>query len=78
VKFGAAAPDNAMFYKFTTGPAINATASTHVADALVSNSGSTLDLNGNFQTFGDFLSRGTLPGSGGIITNTDAGPVVNF
>ncbi len=70
VKFGAAAPANALFYKFSTGPAVNATASAQNADLMVSNSSSMLDLNGHSQVTGGFLSRGTLPGSGGIVTNT--------
>jgi autotransporter-associated beta strand protein len=70
VQLGASAPQNALFYQFSTGPAINATASAQVGNALVSNSGSTLDLNGKSQVTGDLLSRGSLVGSGGIITNT--------
>ena len=78
VQLGASAPDNALFYHFSTGPAINATASAQASNALVSNSGSTFDLNGHNQTFGDLLSRGSLVGTGGIITNTAGGGAVTF
>lgn len=79
LQFGTNGPaSNALFYKFGTASGINGSGSTQNADALVVNSGATLDLNGRGQVFGDMLSRGSLPGSGGIITNSASGDAVGF
>ncbi len=61
---------NALFYSFTTAPAISALTSTLNAGALTVNAGGTLDLNGNSQTTGNFTSVGVLPGTGGTVTNS--------
>ncbi|CAN5834310.1 hypothetical protein BH11VER1_BH11VER1_04950 [soil metagenome] len=47
-------------------------ATTSVIDNLVVNFGGTVDLNGNDQTVANIASQDTLPGGGGIITNSGA------
>jgi autotransporter-associated beta strand protein len=67
LEIAAGAPDNALFYRFATAPAINATTTTANNEALVITAGGVLELNGNSQIFGDLLSRNATVGSGGII-----------
>lgn len=78
LQLAATTPNNSIFYKFSTGPAITATASGSTVDALVVNAGATLDLNGHSQNVGNLSSAGALPGAGGIITNTAGAGAVDF
>jgi autotransporter-associated beta strand protein len=70
LQIAAGAPDNAIFYRAATAPAINALTTTSNANALVVNAGATLDLTSNSQIVGNLSSAGTLPGTGGIVTGT--------
>lgn len=73
LQIGASAPaTNALFYRWTTAPAITATASTLSADLIVSQAGSTLDLNGHNQSSGRLASSIATPGAGGIVTSATA------
>ncbi len=76
LQFASTAPDNAIFYRFLTGPGLAANATTHALNPIVVNAGM-LDLNGRSQS-AYFFSRGILPGSGGVITNTAAGNAVDL
>ena len=76
LQLGASAPDNALSFKFATSSGIGGSASSISLNALVSNGG-IFDLNGHSQST-LLLSRGTLPGSGGVITNTATGSAVNL
>ena len=75
-QLGASAPDNALSFKFATSSGIGGSTSAISLNALVSNGG-IFDLNGHSQST-LLLSRGTLPGSGGVITNTATGSAVNL
>ncbi len=79
IQLGATAPSqNALFYRFTEASNANTAASTLRADNFVVQGGGTFDLNGKSQSVGSIASSNSLPGAGGIITNTAIGGAVNF
>ena len=75
LELAAAAPNNALFYRFATS-GMNAITTGDNDDALVITAGGTLELNGNSQVFGDLLARNGTVGSGGVINN--AGSLATF
>ncbi|MBL9133345.1 MAG: autotransporter-associated beta strand repeat-containing protein, partial [Verrucomicrobiaceae bacterium] len=79
LQIGAAAPaTNALMYRWSTAPAINATASAVVADLLVIQPGAILDLNGHNQSTGRLATSLALPGAGGILTSATAASYHNL
>ncbi|MFM9167936.1 MAG: beta strand repeat-containing protein, partial [Verrucomicrobiota bacterium] len=75
LELAAAAPNNALFYRFATSR-MSETTTADNDDALVVTAGGTLELGGNSQVFGDLLARTSTVGSGGIINN--AGTTATF
>jgi autotransporter-associated beta strand protein len=72
LELAAAAPNNALFYRFATS-GMNATTTGDNDDALAITAGGTLELNGNSQIFGDLLARNATVGSGGVICGARGG-----
>ncbi|HEY5315706.1 MAG TPA: hypothetical protein VIK18_24460, partial [Pirellulales bacterium] len=78
LQFGSSAPaNNPIIYPFSVisgiaafGTATGITTGL-LGSPLVVNAGATLDLNGASQTVGQFNSVGTLPGTGGTVTNSN-------
>jgi autotransporter-associated beta strand protein len=66
--------NNTLALPVTRAPVLGAQSSTPSTQVLQVNLGGTLDLNGNNQWVANLNSAGTLPNTGGTVTNTSAAP----